>query len=96
VSLLYWDPDHEQVTIDARATIEASLGARQDAWAAFQVPPPPYGFDPALIWTGGPDGDDFVAIRLEAGRIELFGAPSVVWKAAAMPRQANSEKGRTP
>jgi len=29
-------------------------------------------------------------------RIELFGAPSVVWKAAAMPRQANSEKGHTP
>ena len=90
VSLLYWDPDHEQVTIDARATIETSPAARRDAWAALQAPAPPYGFDPAPIWPGGPDGDDFVAIRLVAHRIELFGASAdtrAVWKAAAMPDQ---------
>jgi hypothetical protein len=82
VSLLYWDPDHEQVTIDARATVEPSPVARSDAWAALQAPAPPYGFDPAPIWPGGPDGDDFVAIRLVARRVELFGAPPVVWKAS--------------
>ena len=82
VSLLYWDPDHEQVTIDARATVMSSLASRRAAWAALQVPPPPYGFDPAPIWPGGPEGDDFVAIRLEAHRIALFGAPPLVWKAA--------------
>ena len=85
VSLLYWDPDHEQVTIDARATVVPSNDERQAAWAALQAPAPPYGFDPAPIWPGGPEGDDFVAIRLEARRIELFGASSVMWKAAAMP-----------
>jgi hypothetical protein len=83
VSLLYWDPDHEQVTIDARATIESSLEARREAWAALQAPAPPYGFDPP-IWPGGLGGEDFAAIRLVARRIELFGAPPVVWKAAAM------------
>ena len=87
VSLLYWDPDHQQVTIDARATIESSPAARHDAWAALQQPAPPYGFDPAPIWPGGPDRDDFVAIRLVARRIELFGAPPQVWKAAAMSNE---------
>jgi hypothetical protein len=83
VSLLYWDPDHEQVTIDARATVESSKDARKAAWAAFQVPEPPYGFDPAPIWSGGPEGDGFAAIRLVARRIELFGALPLVWKAPA-------------
>jgi hypothetical protein len=90
VSLLYWDPDHEQVTIDARATIESSLDGRSDAWAALQDPAPPYGFDPAPIWPGGPEGDDFVAVRLVARRIELFGRPPVVWKAAAMSDQEST------
>jgi hypothetical protein len=90
VSLLYWDPDHEQVTIDARATIEPSSDARREAWDALQVPAPPYGFDPAPIWPGGPDGDDFIAIRLEARRIELFGAPPIVWKAAAMSKREDT------
>ena len=76
--------------------MEPSPDARRDAWAALQAPEPPYGFDPAPIWPGGPDGNDFVAIRLGAWRVELFGPPSVVWKAAAMPHEANSEKGRTP
>ena len=91
VSLLYWDPDHEQVTIDARATIEPSLDGRRDAWAALQAPAPPYGFDPEPIWPGGPEGTDFVAIRLVARRIELFGAPPLVWKAAAMPEQEQDQ-----
>lgn len=90
VALLYWDPDHEQVTIDARATIESGPEACREAWAAFQAPPPPYGYDPAPIWPGGPESDDFIAIRLVARRVELFGAPPVVWKAAAMPEQGGS------
>ena len=90
VSLLYWDPDHEQVTIDARATIESSADARRQAWDALQAPAPPYGFDPQPIWPGGPDGDDFVAIRLVARRIELFGAPPVVWKADVMSLQEDA------
>ena len=82
VALLYWDPDHEQVTIDARATVEPGTQACHDAWAALQVPPPPYGYDPAPIWPGGPESDDFVPIRLAARRIELFGSPPLVWEAA--------------
>jgi hypothetical protein len=85
VSLLYWDPDHEQVTIDARASIASTPEARRRAWDALRAPAPPYGFDPALIWPGGPDGDGFVAVRLVARRIELFGTPPVVWKAPPSP-----------
>jgi len=99
VSLMYWDPDHEQVTIDARATIESSPAACRAAWAALQAPDPPYGFDPEPIWPGGPEGEDFVAIRLVARRIALFRAHAdgtTVWKAAAMPDQAESDAGGVP
>ena len=94
VSLLSWvPPDHEQVTIDARATVETAPEARRAAWNALQAPTPPYGFDPAPIWPGGPEGDDFVAIRLVAHRIELFGAHAdgaTVWKAPVPADQERS------
>jgi general stress protein 26 len=82
VSLMYWDPDHEQVTIDATAYVASDASERHAAWAAMAAPEPPYGYDPTLIFPDGPDSDDFVAVELVAYRVTLFGQPSLVWETA--------------
>lgn len=80
VSLMYWDPRHQQVAIDASATVHRDAATCRALWERFSSHPEPYGYDPAPMWPDGPESDGFVAIRLVSDRIELFGAPPLVWR----------------
>lgn len=80
VSLMYWDPRHEQVIVDADAEVHRDADTCRTVWDMFSSFPEPYGFDPAPIWPGGPEDDGFVAVRLIPRRLELFGAPPRVWR----------------
>lgn len=83
VSCFWWDPSHEQVTIDAVASVASTQEERQQGWDACAEPPEPYGFDPATIFPEGPTDPALTIVRLEAARIELWGAPKQVWLAPA-------------
>jgi general stress protein 26 len=74
VSLLWWDPDHQQVTVDGTATVHRDEATKRRAWAAFSAPAEPYGWDPATIFPGGPGSDEWVAISVVPERVALFGA----------------------
>ena len=80
-SLLYWDPRHEQVTIDATGTVHTDDETRERVWGLMSSFPEPYGFDPAPIWADGATGDGFTVVRLDPVRISLFGDPVRVWRA---------------
>lgn len=79
-SVMYWDPRHQQVIIDAEASVHTDDATCQRVWDLFSSFPEPYGFDPSPMWKDGSTSDGFVAIKLEPWRIELFGAPPVVWR----------------
>src|SRR5689334_18578356 len=46
-SLMYWDPRHQQATIDARASVHRDDEVRARVWDLMSSFPEPYGFDPA-------------------------------------------------
>ena len=73
VSLLWWDPDHQQVTVDGWATVHRDEATKQRAWDAFRAPAEPYGWDPAPIFPGGPGSPEWVAIRVEPTSVVLGG-----------------------
>jgi pyridoxine/pyridoxamine 5'-phosphate oxidase len=88
VSLTYWDQQHEQVYVDATADWLDSPEDKQRIWDYFKNTPPPYGYDPALIWREGLENSDFGVLRLTPRRIELYGIadlmaarPPQVWRA---------------
>ncbi|HUF54778.1 MAG TPA: pyridoxamine 5'-phosphate oxidase family protein [Dehalococcoidia bacterium] len=88
VSLSYWDQQHEQVYVDATADWLDSAKEKQRIWDFFKETPPPYGYDPALIWREGLEDSDFGVLRLKPRRIELFGIADLmagraprVWRA---------------
>lgn len=80
-SLLYWDPRHQQVTIDARVTVHTDDDTRRRVWALMSSFPEPYGFDPAPMWTDGATGDGFTVLRFDPVAISLFGSPVRRWRA---------------
>ena len=84
VSCHYWDPAHDTVAIDAVAAW-VPAGDRAAAWAAVASVPEPVGFDPAIVWPGGPGADDCAFLHLAAHRILAppVGRPAVTWRAAA-------------
>ena len=89
VSLSYWDPQHEQVYVDARAEWVADAAERRRIWELFKATPEPYGYDPAMIWKDGPDSPAFGVLKLTPWRIEVWalkdmatGQESKVWRAA--------------
>ena len=79
VSFMYWDPRHQQVSIDATATVCTDLASRQEAWRAMAAPDEPYGYDPATIWPAGAEDDGFTAVRLVANRVTIFAMPPIIW-----------------
>lgn len=83
VSLMYWDPRHQQVTIDGLASVHHDDDTCRRVWDLFGTFPEPYGFDPSPMWPGGPEAPGFVVIRVEATRVSLFGAPPTVWRRPA-------------
>jgi len=86
VSLTYWDQVHEQVYVDATAAWEDRAAEKQRVWDLFKNTPPPYGYDPGMIWRDGLT-DDFGVLTLTPLRIELYGIadlmaarPPTVWR----------------
>lgn len=87
VSLSYWDQLHEQVYVDAKAEWSDAPEERQRIWDLYKSTPPPLGYDPGMIWKGGPLADDFGVMRLEPWRIEMWSlddlakrVPPQVWR----------------
>lgn len=87
VSLSYWDPKHEQVYVDATADWADEASERQRVWDMFKAAPPPLGYDPGMIWPGGPQSEDFGVLRLRPWRAELWSLdmlakqqPPIVWR----------------
>lgn len=71
VSLSYWDPQHEQVSIDCRAWWEDGEQEKARIWELFRTAPEPVGYDPAMIWSGLND-PNFGVLRLEPWRVEVW------------------------
>jgi hypothetical protein len=88
VSCFYWDPAHDVAVAECGVRWIEDDDGRQEAWERLSAAPPPMGYDPAPIWRGGPEGDDFVALRLDPWRIQAksaaamaAGEPYLVWTA---------------
>jgi pyridoxine/pyridoxamine 5'-phosphate oxidase len=87
ISLGYWDQVHEQIYIDGEASWSDEPAERERIWQMFKNTPPPLGYDPAMIWQGGPLADDFGVLRIEPRRIEMYSIadlmqrrPPKVWR----------------
>jgi len=88
VSLSYWDQQHQQVYADCRAEWVDDATEKRRIWELYKTTPPPLGYDPAIIWQGGPDDPTYGLLKLTPWRIELFsladlisGAEPRVWRA---------------
>ena len=85
VSLSYWDQQHEQVYVDARAAWEESPAEKERIWQLFGSLPPPLGYDLGAFWPSAKD-PDYGLLKLKPWRVELFalndlfrGAQPQVW-----------------
>ena len=88
VSLTYWDQGHEQVYVDGTAHWADDAAEKRRIWDLFKSTPPPYGYDPAMIWQDGVESEDFGVLTLTPRRVELYsladlmaGRPPTVWRA---------------
>jgi len=86
VSCYYWDPDHDTVAIDAVAEWVPESG-RAAAWDAVRSVAAPVGFDPVVIWPGGPNSDDCSFLRFTAHRIIVTPAGGDGLRWLASPRR---------
>jgi general stress protein 26 len=73
-SFTYWDPDHQQVYVEAQAEWLDDMADKQRIWDLYKNTPPPLGYDPSIIppWRDGPASPEFGVLRLAPSRIELF------------------------
>jgi general stress protein 26 len=86
VSLTYWDPEQDNVHVEAIATVAPDQADRDRIWELFATTEPPLGYDPALFWPSKTD-PSFTLLRLQPSRIELTGLrhrasgrPPLVWR----------------
>jgi general stress protein 26 len=89
VSLSYWDPQHQQVYVDAKAEWVSDMTSKRRIWDLYKNTPPPLGYDPQIIWQGGVDDPGYGLLKLTPWRIELYGLgdlatqqPPRVWHAS--------------
>ncbi len=87
ISLTYWDPQHEQVYADCKATWNDDEAEQERIWALFKETPEPYGYDPSIIWPDGPSSPECGLLELDPWRIEvsglgamMTGQPPRVWR----------------
>ena len=87
VSLSYWDQEHQQVYVDATAEWIDDQAEKLRIWELYKNTPAPYGYDPQIIWRGGPGDPGYGLLKLTPWRIELFslrdmitGTESKVWR----------------
>lgn len=88
VSLSYWDQEHQQIYVDARAEWRDDPAEKLRIWQLYKSTPPPLGYDPQIIWQAGPDDPGYGLLKLTPRRIELYaladlitGKPPQVWRA---------------
>lgn len=86
VSLSYWDPQHQQIYVDARAEWDDAPVTKQRIWDLYKSTPPPLGYDLKMIWQS-PEDPTLGILKLTPWRIELYGLadlpagkPPLVWR----------------
>ena len=87
VSLTYWDPQHEQVYAECRASWDDSQATKDRLYEMYRDAPPPLGYDLKMFWPAGANDPNLGALKLEPWRIELSslgdmasGKPPMVWR----------------
>jgi general stress protein 26 len=87
VSLSYWDQEHQQIYVDARAEWVDDPAEKLRIWQLYKSTPPPLGYDPQIIWQAGSDDPGYGLLKLTPRRIELYaladlitGKPPQVWR----------------
>ena len=87
VSLTYWDPEQDNVHVEAVATVAPDQADRDRIWDLFAGTEPPLGYNPGVFWPSKTD-PAYALLRLKPTRIELTGLrhrssgrPPLVWRA---------------
>ena len=87
VSVTYWDPDHEQVVVECRATWVDDPDEKARVWRLISDTPAPVGYDLRPFWPEGPGSSEYGALRLDPWRLELWsmadlvgGVAPLVWR----------------
>jgi general stress protein 26 len=87
MSLTYWDPQHQQIYIDCKAEWDNSSEQKKRIWELYKSTPPPLGYDPGMIWKGGPEDETFGVLKLTPWRIEvssimgmMAGKEPLIWR----------------
>jgi general stress protein 26 len=70
VSICYWDPQHEQVYVEAHAEWDDDAATKQRIWDLYKNTPSPLGYDPAIIWPSV-EHESFGLLRLTPWRVEI-------------------------
>ncbi len=78
VSLSYWDQEHQQVYAECKAEWEDGAAEKLRVWELYKNTPPPYGYDPAIIWQAGPSDPQYGLLKLTPWRIELYALKDLV------------------
>lgn len=87
VALSYWDQQHQQIYIDAKAEWVDDAAEKKRLWELYKSTPPPLGYDLQMIWQGGLEDPTYGLLKLTPWRIELFalndmfvGKEAQVWR----------------
>ena len=81
LSISYWDQEHQQVYVDAKAEWQDDQAEKLRVWNLYKDTPAPYGYDPAIIWQAGPDDPEYGLLKLTPWRIELYALKDLVTQA---------------
>jgi len=91
-SCSYWDPAHDVAVAECHAAFDPDP---ERSWPVFSSFPPPVGFDPAAMFTGGTGSPDAGVILLRPWRLRwgraadlAAGRPQSVWTAAGSAAQS--------
>jgi hypothetical protein len=71
VSCAYWRPSHDAVLVQCRAVWDDDPAEKSRIWNWFASTPPPLGYDPSTIWSGGPDDAEYALLRFDAWRVQI-------------------------
>jgi general stress protein 26 len=72
ISLSYWDPQQQNVYVEATAEWEDDPAVKRRIWDLFSSTPEPAGYNLSDFFAGGPEGD-WGLLKLTPRRIEVSG-----------------------
>jgi hypothetical protein len=83
-SVAYWDPAHDTAVAECAVRWLPADG-RAAGWERLRA-----GYDPATVWPGGPESEDFAVLELVPWRLRTWQPPRapVVWRAAGATASA--------